>query len=62
MLELPLLLRAPSVASRGGWSTAGVLAVSLLVRVLTGVWCVRTYFNPDEYWQSSEIAHDLVYG
>ncbi|OQR87527.1 GPI mannosyltransferase [Achlya hypogyna] len=23
---------------------------------------VRTYYNPDEFWQSSEVAHHLVYG
>ncbi|RHY09382.1 hypothetical protein DYB36_008543 [Aphanomyces astaci] len=23
---------------------------------------VRTYFNPDEFWQSSEVAHHMVFG
>jgi hypothetical protein len=23
---------------------------------------VRTYFNPDEFWQSTEVAHHLVFG
>lgn len=31
------------------------------VRIL-GAALLRTYANPDEYWQSPEIAHKLVYG
>ena len=23
---------------------------------------VRTYFNPDEYWQNTEVAHRMVFG
>ena len=23
---------------------------------------LRTYFNPDEYWQGPEVAHKLVFG
>ena len=23
---------------------------------------VRTFFSPDEYWQSTEVAHRLVFG
>ena len=23
---------------------------------------VCTYFNPDEYWQSLEVAHEMVFG
>eukprot|EP00122_Pirum_gemmata_P009620 Pgem_evm1s8880 len=26
------------------------------------VYCIRTTFVPDEYWQSMEIAHRFVYG
>ena len=31
-----------------------------LLRALNSV-CVRTYFNPDEYWQSLEVAHHLAF-
>lgn len=30
-------------------------------RVLLAV-CVRTSFDPDEYWQGPEVAHRLVFG
>ena len=23
---------------------------------------ISTYFNPDEYWQSLEVAHEMVFG
>jgi GPI mannosyltransferase 3 len=36
-------------------------ALSSAVRLLSW-WCVRTYFNPDEYWQGPEVAHHLVFG
>ncbi len=35
--------------------------ISLASR-LVGAWLVRTYFNPDEYWQSVEVAHGLAFG
>lgn len=37
-----------------------VIAV-IIFRVINAL-LVRTYFAPDEYWQSTEIAHRLVYG
>lgn len=38
------------------------LALALvLVRVLNAL-SLRTYFNPDEYWQGPEVAHKLVFG
>ena len=33
----------------------------LALRVVNAL-CVNTYFNPDEYWQSVEVAHRLVFG
>lgn len=35
--------------------------VCLVVRLLNA-WLTRTYDNPDEYWQSQEIAHNMVFG
>ena len=33
----------------------------VLFRVLDAV-SLRTYFNPDEFWQGPEVAHKLVFG
>lgn len=37
------------------------LALALVVR-LSQALLVRTAFAPDEYWQSIEVAHRLVFG
>ena len=42
-------------------SSARALAALLLFRALNGL-VVITYFNPDEYWQSVEVAHHWVFG
>lgn len=34
---------------------------ALLYRLLCSI-CVRSYFVPDEYWQSLEVSHNLVFG
>jgi len=33
----------------------------VLFRILNSLFVV-TYFNPDEYWQSMEVAHNKVFG
>jgi phosphatidylinositol glycan class B len=33
----------------------------VLYRILNG-FLVWSYFNPDEYWQSVEVAHNRVFG
>ena len=38
-----------------------VLPVSTSVRVIHAL-LLQTYFNPDEYWQCLEIAHQLAFG
>ncbi|GAQ90751.1 phosphatidylinositol glycan class B [Klebsormidium nitens] len=38
-----------------------VLLASLLIFRLLNALLVQTYFNPDEYWQSLEVAHRLVF-
>lgn len=38
-----------------------VVALILAVR-LASVFVVQTYFVPDEYWQSLEVAHKLTFG
>lgn len=35
-------------------------AVFLVIR-LSSVWIVQTWFVPDEYWQSLEVAHKLTF-
>ncbi|ETV98749.1 hypothetical protein, variant 1 [Aphanomyces invadans] len=40
------------------WTLAACLVV---FRVFNALF-VRTYFNPDEFWQSSEVAHHMVFG
>eukprot|EP01048_Picozoa_sp_COSAG05_P021833 COSAG05_NODE_4146_length_1653_cov_1.480051_1_plen_199_part_00 len=42
-------------------STARLLALLWLYRSLNAI-AVRTYFNPDEYWQSLEVAHKMAFG
>lgn len=39
-----------------------VVAACLVVRILQFTLLVKTFFNPDEYWQSLEVAHRLVFG
>jgi GPI mannosyltransferase 3 len=39
------------------WFWLGVLAFRLWNALF-----VRTTFNPDEYWQSTEVAHRMVFG
>ena len=38
-----------------------ILAVTCSFRIANGL-VVRTYFSPDEYWQSLEVAYDIVFG
>ena len=38
-----------------------VFAACVLFRVVNAL-CVRTFFSADEYWQSVEVAHKLVFG
>lgn len=38
------------------------LWLALLAFRVVNAWIVRTYFNPDEYWQGPEVAHNLVFG
>lgn len=37
-------------------------AACLLLLRLVNALVVRTYFNPDEYWQGPEVTHRLAYG
>jgi phosphatidylinositol glycan class B len=37
-----------------------ILPAAVMFRCLNAVF-VTTYFNPDEYWQSLEVAHSLVF-
>lgn len=33
----------------------------LLYRLINSL-VVRSYFSPDEYWQSLEVAHNMIFG
>lgn len=37
-----------------------ILIGTILFRIFNA-FCVRTFFNPDEYWQSLEVAHNQVF-
>ena len=43
----------------GGWSL--MLGSLMVFRVLNALLC-STSFVPDEYWQSLEVAHKMVFG
>ncbi|CAB4434440.1 unnamed protein product [Rhizophagus irregularis] len=38
-----------------------LLSCLILFRIINAIF-TKTYFNPDEYWQSVEVAHYLVFG
>lgn len=40
---------------RAGWDLAAV-------RIAAALATAQTFFQPDEYWQSLEIAHNIVFG
>lgn len=57
---------AKAAKSKGGNSNSApdllkMFAACVLFRVVNAV-CVRTFFSADEYWQSLEVAHKLVFG
>lgn len=43
-------------------STLVFLSISLLITRLFHLYIVRSWFVPDEYWQSLEIAHSITFG
>jgi phosphatidylinositol glycan class B len=45
---------SPSI---GRW----ILPVCVAFRLLNAL-LLQTFFNPDEYWQSAEVAHRIVFG
>eukprot|EP01137_Pigoraptor_chileana_P028814 Opistho-2@13174 len=44
-----------------GASDTKILAILVALRLLNAI-AVRTWFVPDEYWQSLEVAHKIVFG
>lgn len=38
-----------------------VLLLFLIIRIAS-VFLVKTFFVPDEYWQSLEVGHKIVFG
>lgn len=45
-----------------GFVTTRAFWTAVLVFRLWNALFVRTAFNPDEYWQSTEVAHRMVFG
>lgn len=45
-----------------GLVTTRAFWAAVLVFRLWNALFVRTAFNPDEYWQSTEVAHRMVFG
>lgn len=43
------------------WKDSRVLLGCLAFRLVNAL-LVQTYFNPDEHWQSAEVAHRIVFG
>lgn len=37
-----------------------VIIISLVLRLLNSI-SIQTFFQPDEYWQSLEISHNLIF-
>lgn len=42
-----------------GWNWA---LTALIAYRIASVFLVRTFYVPDEYWQSLEVAHKLTFG
>lgn len=49
----------PQIGVMRGWSL--MLGSLMVFRVLNALLC-STSFVPDEYWQSLEVAHKVVFG
>jgi GPI mannosyltransferase 3 len=45
----------------GQLSVLWLFVPCLLLRAVNAL-LLRTFFNPDEYWQSLEVAHHAVFG
>ncbi|KAL0681051.1 hypothetical protein Bca4012_047898 [Brassica carinata] len=52
---------ASSVSGRATRSTRRIFLFCLAIRVVNAL-LIQTYFNPDEHWQSLEVAHRTVFG
>ncbi|XP_018512366.1 GPI mannosyltransferase 3 isoform X1 [Brassica rapa] len=52
---------ASSKSSRATRSTRRIFLLCLAFRVVNAL-LIQTYFNPDEHWQSLEVAHRTVFG
>ena len=52
------LLEAGGGPHDAGWAAFGAIWAWRAVQAVL----VCTYFNPDEYWQSLEVAHEMVFG
>ncbi|CAH8370595.1 unnamed protein product [Eruca vesicaria subsp. sativa] len=53
--------RNPSKSGRATRSTRRIFMFCLAFRVVNAL-LIQTYFNPDEHWQSLEVAHRTVFG
>ncbi|KDN42090.1 glycosyltransferase family 22 protein [Tilletiaria anomala UBC 951] len=63
-LDSSQALRLALTASLPISKTSGATALFLMILIfrLAHALLLRTFFQPDEYWQSQEIAHHIVFG
>lgn len=52
---------SPTLAMQGGAMRHRDLVTALAVRLAVAL-AIRTAFAPDEFWQSVEVAHRMVFG
>lgn len=54
-------VRSPIRSEDEAWGEDSVWKICLAVRLVNSL-LVQTYFNPDEHWQTLEVAHRTVFG
>ncbi|ODQ54917.1 hypothetical protein SAICODRAFT_64193 [Saitoella complicata NRRL Y-17804] len=54
-------IQRPAAAGDIPWNTSTVFLGLLVLRILNAL-TIKTFFQPDEYYQSLEVAHKIVFG
>ncbi|KAG6739793.1 hypothetical protein POTOM_057408 [Populus tomentosa] len=66
----PLITKNPDISKQKGYksqksnffsSEKNIFTLCLAFRIANSL-LIQTYFNPDEHWQSLEVAHRIVFG
>lgn len=47
--------------NRADWPLSKIFVIAVIFRGINA-FILRTYYNPDEYWQGPEVAHDMAFG